>query len=78
MITKSLRARRDLERDGQLLIKVPATISGKQTDIMIRCVNPAAPYENGTPSERAQKWGIIVVIAVCIVGIIVGARYDGR
>lgn len=78
VVVKIYRARRDMERDGQFFIKVPVTVSGKQTNILVRCTNPAAPYENGSPSERAQKWGVIVVIAICIVGVIVGARYDGR
>jgi hypothetical protein len=78
VVVKIYRARRDMERDGQLFIKMPVTVSGKQTNILIRCTNPAAPYENGFPSERAQKWRVIVVIAICIAGMIVGARYDGR
>jgi hypothetical protein len=73
VVTRVKHASRFQQRDGQISIKVTEMLSGKSADIVVRCVNPADPFDKPYSAERVQKYAPIVVIGALVAAYIVVA-----
>ncbi|MGP8250403.1 MAG: hypothetical protein ACLQHF_00100 [Terracidiphilus sp.] len=63
-------------RDGQIFISVTEMVSGKMTEVVVRCSNPADPYV-----ERSSQRGSIsvhqFVVPLVIIGFVLIAFFGG-
>jgi hypothetical protein len=56
-------------RDGQIFINVTELVSGKMTEVVVRCSNPADQYVE-RPSRRGSISVLPFVAAVAILGLV--------
>lgn len=63
-------------RDGQIFINVTEMVSGKMTEVVVRCTNPADPY-----MERSSQRGSISVrpyiVGVALLGLALYVIHSG-
>jgi hypothetical protein len=76
VIAQVKRSSRFHHRDGEIFINVTEMVSGKMTEIVVRCTNPADQYEE-RPSRRGSISVLPYVVAVAILGLVALAVTNG-
>jgi hypothetical protein len=80
VVVQVKHASRVRHRDGQLIVRVTEMVSGRMTDVTLRCSNPADQYVGANSHARpVNKWKVveIALLAAMVLGFYLGPSQWG-
>lgn len=81
VVVQVKHASRIRHRDGQLMVRVTEMVSGRMTDVTLRCSNPADQYVGAYSHARpGNKWEVvkIALLAATVIGAFLSPPFSDR
>jgi hypothetical protein len=71
VVVQVKHASRFRHRDGQIMVRVTEMVSGRMTDVTLRCSNPADAYMGANSHARpVNKWEVVKIALLVTVAVV--------